>query len=61
MIFKTVTVHQLVLYASIITQDAARRVRCTWKARAIDDIQKNESYKITSEIFWKKLPELFIS
>ena len=62
MIFKNVTVQQLILYASAITQDGARKVRFTSKAREVDDIHKNESYKnYFCDFFGKKLPELFIS
>ena len=52
MIVKSVTVHQLILYASLITQDGARQVRFTLKAREIDYIHtKMNRIKITFEIF----------
>ena len=49
MFFKSVTFQQLIIYASPITQDGARQVWFTSKAREVDDIHKNESYK---NYFW---------
>ena len=58
MIFNSVTVYQLPLYASAITQDGARQVRFTSKAHEFDEIHKNESYKNYFWDFLKKAPRI---
>ena len=55
-ILKSVTVHQLILHASMIMQDGARYLKFPSKAPTIGDIHKKMNrIKITSEIFffWK--------
>ena len=54
---KSVTVHQLILHASMIMQDGARYLKFPSKAPTIGDIHKKMNrIKITSEIFFEKAP-----